>query len=309
MTGNSKLETGGYHKPVMLKECIEALQINPEGTYVDATFGGGGHSLAMLEKIKGGRLIAFDQDLDAAREAEKITHRSFTFCHANFRHLKKFLKLNGVTKVNGILADLGISSHQIDEPTRGFSTRYDGPLDMRMNKYGPVTAANVVSEYDEAALHKILGMYGEVKNARTVAKAIVQERATKKITRTEDLRQLLSRFAPRGKENKYFAQVFQALRIEVNSEMQALEDFLHQAGEVLVPGGRLVVLSYHSLEDRMVKNFLNKGKTYGEAEKDFFGNVRKPFEAVNRKPVEATEEEIEENKRARSAKLRVAIKV
>lgn len=169
-----------YHKPVMLHECIEALNIHPEGTYVDATFGGGGHSLAMLEHIKGGWLIAFDQDDDARREAEKIAHRSFTFCHANFRYLKKFLKLNGVTKVNGILADLGISSHQIDEPSRGFSTRYEGPLDMRMDKNSTVTAAHVVNEYDEPALHKMLGMYGEIKNARTVAKAIVQERVGKK---------------------------------------------------------------------------------------------------------------------------------
>lgn len=298
-----------YHKPVMLHECIEALNIHPEGTYVDATFGGGGHSLAMLEHIKGGRLIAFDQDDDARREAEKITHRSFTFCHANFRYLKKFLKLNGVTKVNGILADLGISSHQIDEPSRGFSTRYEGPLDMRMDKNSKVTAAHVVNEYDEPALHKMLGMYGEIKNARTVAKAIVQERVGKKITRTEDLKQLLSRFALRGKENKYFAQVFQALRIEVNNEMQALEDFLHQAGEVMEPGGRLVIMSYHSLEDRMVKNFINKGKVYGEVEKDFYGNVLKPFEAVNRKPIEASVEEVNENKRARSAKLRIATKL
>ncbi|MBX2967201.1 MAG: 16S rRNA (cytosine(1402)-N(4))-methyltransferase RsmH [Cyclobacteriaceae bacterium] len=298
-----------YHKPVMLHECIEALNIHPEGTYIDATFGGGGHSLAMLEHIKGGRLIAFDQDDDARREAEKIAHRSFTFCHANFKYLKKFLKLNGVTSVNGILADLGISSHQIDEPGRGFSTRYDGPLDMRMDKSIPVTAAKIVNEYDEAALHKILGMYGEIKNARTVANAITRERVNKKIERTEELRQLLNRYAPRGKENKYFAQVFQALRMEVNNEMQALEDFLHQAGEVMEKGGRLVVLSYHSLEDRMVKNFMNKGKVYGEVEKDFYGNVLKPFEAVNRKPVEASEEEITENKRARSAKLRIAKKI
>ncbi|MDL5048792.1 16S rRNA (cytosine(1402)-N(4))-methyltransferase RsmH [Oscillatoria amoena NRMC-F 0135] len=297
-----------YHKPVMLKECIEALNIHPEGTYVDATFGGGGHSLAILEQIKGGRLIAFDQDEDASREAEKITHRSFTFCHANFRYLKKFLKLNGVIRVNGILADLGVSSHQIDEPTRGFATRFDGPLDMRMNQNSPVTAAGVLNEYDESGLHKILGMYGEIKNARTVAKAIVQERMIKKFSRTEDLKQLLSRFAPRGKENKYFAQVFQALRIEVNAEMQALEDFLHQAGEVLEQDGRLVVLSYHSLEDRMIKNFINKGKIFGEVEKDFFGNILKPLEALNRKPVEASEEEVNENNRARSAKLRIAEK-
>jgi 16S rRNA (cytosine1402-N4)-methyltransferase len=297
-----------YHKPVMQKECIEALQIKPGGTYVDATFGGGGHSLAILEHIKGGRLIAFDQDEDAKREAEKITHRSFTFFHANFMHLKRFLKLNGVTKVNGILADLGISSHQIDEPDRGFSTRYDGPLDMRMDKKGSRTAATIVNEYDEAGLHRILGMYGEIRNAKTIAKSIVRERASKPFSRTEELKSLLARFAPRGKENKYFAQVFQALRMEVNNEMQALENFLHQAGEVIEPGGRLVVMSYHSLEDRMVKNFINKGKVYGQVEKDFYGNVLKPFEAVNRKPIEASVEEIEENKRARSAKLRIAEK-
>ncbi len=297
-----------YHKPVMLTECIEALNIHPEGTYVDATFGGGGHSMAILERIKGGRLIAFDQDEDAAREAEKITHRSFTFCQANFRYLKKFLKVHGVPRVHGVLADLGISSHQIDEPARGFSTRNDGPLDMRMDRNSPVTAAYVLNEYSELQLHKILGMYGEVKNAKTVAKTIVQERAGKKFIRTEELRQLLSRFAPRGKENKYFAQVFQALRIEVNNEMQALEDFLHQAGEVMEKSGRLVVLTYHSLEDRMVKNFINKGKVYGEVEKDFYGNVLKPFEAVNRKPIEASAKEVTENNRARSAKLRIAEK-
>ena len=297
-----------YHKPVMLKECIEALNIQPEGTYVDATFGGGGHSLAILERIKGGKLIAFDQDEDARREAEKFTHRSFTFCHANFMYLKRFLKLNGVTQVNGILADLGISSHQIDEPERGFSTRFDGPLDMRMDTKSKLTAAAVVNTYEEAALHKILGMYGEIRNAKTVAKAIVQERVTNRLERTEDLKALLSRFAPRGKENKYFAQVFQALRIEVNHEMQALEDFLHQAGEVLLKGGRLVVISYHSLEDRMVKNFMNKGKVFGEIEKDFFGNPVKPFEAVNRKPIEPSEDEIRDNKRARSAKLRIGEK-
>jgi 16S rRNA (cytosine1402-N4)-methyltransferase len=300
--------THGYHKPVMLNECIEALQLQPDGVYVDATFGGGGHSLAILKQIKGGRLIAFDQDEDAAREAGKITHRSFTFCHANFRYLKKFLKLHGIVRVNGILADLGISSHQIDEPARGFSTRFDGPLDMRMDTGRPVTAAGVLNQYAEADLHRILGMYGEIRNARKVAKVIVQERGVKPFARTEDLRLLLTRYAPKGKENKYFAQVFQALRIEVNNEMQALEDFLHQAGEVLIKGGRLVVMSYHSLEDRMVKNFINKGKVYGEAEKDFFGNVLKPFEAVNRKPVEASEEEIKENKRARSAKLRIGEK-
>ena len=298
-----------YHKPVMLTECINALNINPEGIYVDVTFGGGGHSLAILENIKGGRLISFDQDEDAKRQAEQITSRSFTFCQANFMYMKKYLKLNGVTQVNGILADLGISSHQIDSPERGFSTRFDGPLDMRMDQSANTTAADILNTYSEADLHKLLGMYGEIKNARTAAKMIVQQRVSKPFSRTEDLKLALQSIAPKGKEFKYFAQVFQALRIEVNTEMKALEDFLHQCCEVMAGGGRLVVMSYHSLEDRMVKNFINKGKVFGEVEKDFYGNEIKPFEAVNRKPIEASEEEIKENNRARSAKLRIAEKV
>jgi 16S rRNA (cytosine1402-N4)-methyltransferase len=297
-----------YHKPVMLQECIDALNINPKGIYVDVTFGGGGHSLKILEKLKEGRLIAFDQDEDARKQSETIQSRSFTFCQANFMYMKKYLKLNGVTKVNGILADLGISSHQIDSPERGFSTRYDGPLDMRMDTNAELTAANLLNTYSEADLHKILGMYGEIKNARTAAKMITQQRVNKRFSRTEDLKNALQTIAPRGKENKYFAQVFQALRIEVNHEMQALEDFLHQCGEVMETGGRLVIMSYHSLEDRMVKNFMNKGKVFGEVEKDFYGNELKPFEAITRKPVEASEEEVNENNRARSAKLRIAEK-
>ena len=298
-----------YHKPVMLTECIDALNIDPEGVYVDVTFGGGGHSMRILEKLKGGRLIAFDQDEDAKKQAENIQSRSFTFCQANFRYMKKYLKLNGVTKVNGILADLGISSHQIDSPERGFSTRYDGPLDMRMDMGGDLTAAGVLNKYSEAELHKILGMYGEIKNAKTAAKMIAQQRVSKPFSRTEDLKKALQPITPRGKENKYFAQVFQALRIEVNQEMKALEDFLHQCGEMIEVGGRLVVMSYHSLEDRMVKNFINKGKMFGAVEKDFYGNEIKPFEAVNRKPIEAEEEEVRENNRARSAKLRVAVRL
>jgi 16S rRNA (cytosine1402-N4)-methyltransferase len=297
-----------YH-PVMLSECIEALQVEAGGTYVDATFGGGGHSLKILDKLKSGRLIAFDQDEDAKQEAEKIKSRSFTFCQANFMYMKRYLKLNGVTKVNGVLADLGISSHQIDSPGRGFSTRFDGPLDMRMDKSISVTAASVLNEYSEDQLHKIFGMYGELKNARTAARLVAQRRVSKALMRTEDLKAVLQPIAPRGKENKYFAQVFQALRIEVNEEMKALEDFLHQCGEVIERGGRLVVMSYHSLEDRMVKNYINKGKVFGEVEKDFFGNEIKPFNAVNRKPIEASEEEVKRNSRARSAKLRVAEKI
>ncbi|HPM31184.1 MAG TPA: 16S rRNA (cytosine(1402)-N(4))-methyltransferase RsmH [Chryseolinea sp.] len=298
-----------YHNPVMLTECIEALNINPEGIYVDVTFGGGGHSLKILEHLKDGRLISFDQDEDAKRQAENISSRSFTFCQANFMYMKKYLKLNGVTKVDGVLADLGVSSHQIDSPERGFSTRFDGPLDMRMDKNISLTAAKVLNEYSEEELHKLFGMYGELKNAKTAARLITQQRVNKSIERTEDLKNVLQPITPRGKENKYFAQVFQALRIEVNQEMKALENFLHQCGEVMETGGRLVVMSYHSLEDRMVKNYINKGKVFGEVDKDFFGNQIKPFEAISRKPIEASEEEVAENKRARSAKLRIAEKI
>jgi 16S rRNA (cytosine1402-N4)-methyltransferase len=293
----------------MLRECVDGLRVQEEGIYVDATFGGGGHSLGILESLKGGRLIAFDQDEDARKQAELIQSRSFTFCQANFRYLKKYLKLNGVTQVHGILADLGISSHQIDSPARGFSTRFDGPLDMRMSAQNPITAAHILNTYDERELHKVLGMYGEIKNAKTVAQALVQHRATRPFARSSELIDMLQTRAPRGKEYKYFAQVFQALRIEVNQEMQALEDFLHQCGEVLRPGGRLVVMSYHSLEDRMVKNYINTGKVFGEVDKDFFGNPLRPLQAVNRKPIEASAEEIEQNSRARSAKLRVAEKI
>jgi 16S rRNA (cytosine1402-N4)-methyltransferase len=295
-----------YHKPVMLTECIEALNINPEGTYVDVTFGGGGHSMAILEKLKGGLLVGFDQDDDARKQAELIQHRSFKFCQANFMHMKRYLKLQGVTKVDGILADLGISSHQIDSAERGFSTRFEGPLDMRMDKKGSLTAAGILNEYPVEKLHKIFGMYGEVKNAKTLAAAMVQERSKQKWATSQQLISVLKTLAPRGKEFKYYAQVYQALRMEVNQELEALENFLLQCTEVIKPGGRLVVMSYHSLEDRMVKNFVNTGKVYGELEKDFYGNPLKPFEAVTRKPMEASEEEVKVNNRARSAKLRIA---
>lgn len=236
------MSEASYHRPVMLSECISALNIDPEGVYVDVTFGGGGHSLKILEKIKGGRLIAFDQDEDAKREAEKINHRSLTFCQANFMYMKRYLKLNQITKVDGILADLGISSHQIDSPDRGFSTRFDGPLDMRMDVQGPVTAANILNEYSEEQLHKIFGMYGELRNAKTAAKEIVQTRLQKKFERNFDLLKVLKPIAPRGKDFKYYAQVFQALRIEVNKEMEALESFLMQCGEVMETGDRKSVV-------------------------------------------------------------------
>ena len=298
-----------YHKPVMLQQCIEGLNIEAKGTYVDVTFGGGGHSKKILENLKEGRLISFDQDEDAKHEADKISNRSFTFCQTNFRYMKRYLKMNGVTKVNGILADLGVFSHQIDSPHRGFSTRFDGPLDMRMDKNAPRSAADALNKSSEDELHKIFGMYGELKNAKTAARLIAQYRVNKTFSRTEDIKTALQSIAPRGKENKYFAQVFQALRIEVNEEMRALEDFLHQCGEVIVNGGRLVIMSYHSLEDRMVKNYMNKGKVYGDVDKDFYGNEIKPFKAITRKPIEPTADEIAGNSRARSAKLRIAERV
>ena len=291
----------------MLHECLEGLAMQPTGIYVDVTFGGGGHSRAMLERLEpGGRLLSFDQDADAQANAEALRGDKFTFVKANFRYLKRFLRLYGAAQVDGILADLGVSSHQIDEAERGFSTRYDGALDMRMDQGQETTAADVLNSYSEGDLHRILGMYGEIKNARTVASAIVSARINTPIRTSAELKGLLERYAPKGKPAKYFAQVYQALRIEVNEEMKALEEFLEQVPQVLKPGGRLVVMSYHSLEDRMVKNFIQKGKIYGELEKDFYGNPIRPLEAVTRKPVTATEAEIAENNRARSAKLRIA---
>ncbi len=299
-----------YHVPVMLQECIQGLAIKPDGIYVDVTFGGGGHSIEMLKHISDdGRLLSFDQDDDAKANASKIEKRSFTFIQANFRHLRRYLKLYGVNKVDGILADLGISSHQIDEVSRGFSIRGDAELDMRMDRGGELTAAMLVNTYAEKELHRILGIYGEVKNAKTLAAAIVSQRFAEPFKTTFDLIGLLEKYAPRGRENKYYAQVFQALRIEVNDEMGALEDFLTQSAEMLRPDGRLVVMSYHSLEDRMVKNFINKGKIFGDVEKDFFGNEIKPLRAVNRKLVQPNQQELKANSRSRSAKLRVAERI
>jgi 16S rRNA (cytosine1402-N4)-methyltransferase len=297
-----------YHVPVMLKECIEGLDIKPDGVYVDVTFGGGGHSKEILKHLTEGKLFAFDQDEDAKANAQSIESRSFTFIEANFRHLKKFLRLHGISKVNGILADLGVSSHQINSAERGFSTRFDAELDMRMDRNSNQTAQDIINQYPQEDLHKILGMYGEITNAKTVASAIISARINKPINTVEDLKKAIQKFAPRGKENKFYAQVFQALRIEVNQELKVLEELLTQSAEVLAPGGRLVVMSYHSLEDRLVKNFIKEGKFFGEAEKDLYGNVDKPFDPVNRKPIVASEEEVKENNRARSAKLRIAEK-
>lgn len=298
-----------YHEPVMLEECLEGLQVVPEGTYVDVTFGGGGHTRAILDRLTSGRLIAFDQDEDARIEAEKIEGRSFTFCQANFRYLKRYLKHLGATQVNGILADLGISSHQIDSPVRGFSTRFEGPLDMRMDVKSDLTAAGVLNEYPEEKLHKLFGMYGELRNARTIAREACQRRKTRRFGTTRDFLDLLRDYAPRGKENKYFAQAFQALRIEVNGELAALEEFLTQCADVIAKDGRLVVMSYHSLEDKMIKNYIQTGKVFGTIDKDFFGNPIRPFAAVNRKPIEASDEEVARNNRARSARLRIAQRI
>lgn len=300
------MSDSAYHIPVMLHQCIEGLSIDPEGIYVDVTFGGGGHSKEILKHLKGGHLYGFDQDEDA--EVNIPSSDNFTFVAANFRDLKKYLRLHGVKKVDGILADLGISSHQIDVPGRGFSTRFSGALDMRMNQSAEVSAKEVLNTYDEARLHKIFGVYGEVRNAKTLAQAIVSERVFQPFETTEGFTAFLKKYAPRGKDFKYYAQVFQALRIEVNDEMGALEDMLLDAVDVLKPDGRLVVMSYHSLEDRPVKNLMIKGKFQGEVEKDFYGNLIRPLEPISRGAVVADAEEIERNSRARSAKLRIAKK-
>ncbi|GAA3970812.1 16S rRNA (cytosine(1402)-N(4))-methyltransferase RsmH [Hymenobacter antarcticus] len=297
-----------YHRPVMLAQCLAALDLQPDGRYVDVTFGGGGHSARILEKLTTGHLFSFDQDADAEAEAHKLECPQFTFVKANFRDLTAELQQIGAVPVDGLLADLGVSSHQFDTPERGFSTRFDGPLDMRMDPDGPLTAADILNDYKEADLHRIFGMYGEVTNARTLAHTVVAARRGRTLATIAELKEAIRPCTPRGKENKYLAQVFQALRIEVNQEMQALQEMLLQTAEVLRPGGRLVVMSYHSLEDRLVKNFIAKGKFFGAVEKDFFGNENKPFEAVNRKPEEATADEVASNSRARSAKLRVAVR-
>ena len=301
--------TDVYHKPVMLRECIAGLNIKPNGIYVDLTFGGGGHSKEILKHLVDGKLYGFDQDDDAKKETEAINDHRFVFVNANFRYVKKYLKVYGVKQVDGILADLGISSHQIDEAERGFSIRFDADLDMRMDRNAELTAGYIVNEYEEKDLIHLLSMYGEVKNARTLANAIVSERVKSPIKTVEDLKSILERYAKPGRQFKYYAQVFQALRIEVNDEMGALEEMLVQAGGVLKPEGRFVVMSYHSLEDRPVKNYFAKGKFWGEVEKDFYGNMIRPLQPVNRKPILASQEELEINNRARSAKLRIAEKI
>ncbi len=313
-----------YHNPVMLKECLEGLQIKHDGVYVDVTFGGGGHSKAILQNLQTGHLIAFDQDQDAEKNAQELLkapfasesgvrdegqpYSSFTFIDTNFRFLQKYLRLHGIREVDGILADLGVSSHQFDAPERGFTIRGEGKLDMRMNQQAKKNARSVVNEYEEKDLIHLFSSYGEVKNARTLAREIVSVRMNSPIETNGQLKELAWKLAPKHREMKYLAQVFQAIRIEVNEELAALKEFLEQAGEVLKPEGRLVVMSYHSLEDRLVKNYINKGNFKGVDEKDFFGNPIRILDPVNRKPITPSEEEIKENSRARSAKLRIGKK-
>ena len=299
-----------YHIPVMLEEALDGLLLRPEGTYVDVTFGGGGHSRAILERLgEGGRLLAFDQDEDAKVESGE----RFTFINENFRYLKSFLRLHGVRQVDGILADLGVSSHQFDVAERGFSTRFDGELDLRMDRRSETTAADLVNTLDEEDLARLLKLYGELPNARQMARAIVKWKVEsgerREIKTTGELKEAVQRHLPRGMENKYLAMLFQALRIEVNGELEALKEMLQQASEVLKPGGRLVVISYHSLEDRLVKNFMRSGNFEGEVEKDFYGNVLSPMRMVSHGAVKASEEEVARNNRARSARLRVGERV
>ena len=294
-----------YHIPVLLAESISALVTNPDGTYADATFGGGGHTAAILSRLNGdGRVIAFDRDIDAIEGARKDPR--LTLIHNNFRFIENYARHEGV-QFDGILADLGVSSHQFDTAERGFSFRFeDAPLDMRMNREAAQSAAEVVNNYPEEELERILRLYGEVDGARNMARLIGQARTQAEIRTTGDLDRAIARMLPKGAEHKVLAKVYQALRIEVNQEMRSLEKFLEGATRSLKEGGRLVVITYHSLEDRMVKNFIKTGNVEGKVEEDIYGKVQSPLEAVNRKPILPSEEEIAANTRARSAKLRIA---
>ena len=295
-----------YHNPVLLKETVDGLNIKPDGVYVDVTFGGGGHSREIMRRLgPNGRLYAFDQDTDALTNA--IDDERFTLINENFRFIKRFLRFHGVKEVDGILGDLGVSSHQFDVAERGFSTRFDAELDMRMNQNDAISAYHVVNEYEEADLRRIFAEYGELTTAKGLANAIVTARKEQPIKNTEQLKKVLSRFLPAHKSNKILAQIYQAIRIEVNQEMEVLKEFLEQSLEILKPGGRLSVISYHSLEDRLVKRFMKNGMFEGEPERDFFGRFEVPFKLIG-KMIVPSEAEIKENNRARSAKLRIAEK-
>ena len=296
-----------YHVPVLLNESVEGMNLQPGGIYVDVTFGGGGHSKEILRRMDAdAHLYSFDQDEDA--EKNIVEDGRFTFVRSNFRYLYNFLRYYGVEEVDGILADLGVSSHHFDDSERGFSFRFDGKLDMRMNKRSGMTAADIVNTYEEERLADILYLYGELKNSRKLASAIVKARGVKPIVTIGDFLEIVKPYFGREREKKELAKVFQALRIEVNQEMEALKEMLKSASEVLKPGGRLVVITYHSLEDRMVKNMMKTGNVEGKAEQDFFGNVQTPFRLVNSKVIVASDEEVARNPRSRSAKLRIAEK-
>lgn len=298
-----------YHIPVMLEESVRALEIDPEGTYVDVTFGGGGHARKILSRLTTGRLFAFDRDADAV-EKEKAEKKNIklTLINHDYRFLKNFLKYHKAIPVQGILADLGISSHQIDKPQRGFSTRFEGPLDMRMNKKQDFDASDLINNYEEQELKRIFSEYGEIRNTNKLVRTLVSARQEKEIKTIQGFKEAIKTCVPSNIESKYLAKVFQSLRIEVNKELDSLKEMLEQSVDVLEKGGRLVVITYHSLEDRLVKNFIRKGNFEGEAQKDFYGNQLLPFKAVNKKPISPTTEEIQTNKRARSAKLRIAVK-
>lgn len=294
-----------YHVPVLLKESVDGLGIRPSGVYVDVTFGGGGHSREILSRLgDGGRLFGFDQDADA--EANVPGDARFTFVRSNFRYLKNWMRYHGVDGIDGLIADLGVSSHHFDDETRGFSFRFDAPLDMRMNKRDGMTAADVLNKYDETRLADVFYLYGELKNSRRIASAIAKARASKPLATTQDLIDATAQLLKREREKKDMAKVFQALRIEVNHEMDALKEMLAAATELLKPGGRLSVITYHSLEDRMVKNVIRTGNAEGTVKQDFYGRVSTPYTAVNNKVITPSEAEQEDNPRSRSAKLRIA---
>jgi 16S rRNA (cytosine1402-N4)-methyltransferase len=302
------IETKAYHVPVLLKESVEGLNIHPEGVYVDATFGGGGHSGEILGHLGNkGRLYGFDQDEDA--EKNSCANSSFTFVRSNFRYLANFMDWHGVKEIDGLLADLGVSSHHFDDETRGFSFRFDGDLDMRMNKRAGKTASGILNTYPEEALADVFYLYGELRNSRALSKAIVRSRNNKKIQTTSDFLEILKPFFGREKEKKQLAQIFQSLRIEANGEMEALKELLEQTSRLLKPGGRIAVITYHSLEDRLVKNFFKTGNFEGKIEKDFYGNSYSPFKLINNKVIVPDSEEIERNPRSRSAKLRIVEKI
>jgi 16S rRNA (cytosine1402-N4)-methyltransferase len=296
-----------YHIPALLRESIDGLNLKPDGIYVDVTFGGGGHSMEILKRIKKGKLIAFDQDDDATVNVP-VDNR-FLFLNQNFRFLKNNLRFNGIESVDGLIADLGVSFHQFDEPARGFTFRQDAPLDMRMNKSGPITALQLLNTLDEQSLADLFYNFGELTNSRRIAKEIVAFRLVKPLSTVNDIIDAVGRLAPHRQEHKFYAKLFQGLRIAVNHEIDYLKDMLEQALDVLNPGGRLVVITYHSLEDRVVKNFMKTGNFEGVGKQDFYGNIETPFRIITRKGITPGEEELSQNRRARSARLRVAEKI